>query len=57
MKITNFMKKTKDLKQIFKSILRKRIKDSENCPFRFKSFGCAATMFIDMPVVKESIGI
>ena len=31
--------KTKDLKQIFKSIIRKRIKDSENCPFRFRSFG------------------
>lgn len=31
--------KTEDLKQIFKSILRKRIKDSENCPFRFRSFG------------------
>ena len=30
---------TEDLKQIFKSIIRKRIKDSENCPFRFKSFG------------------
>ena len=31
--------KTEDLKQIFKSILRKRIKDTENCPFRFRSFG------------------
>ena len=31
--------KTEDLKQIFKSILRKRINDSENCPFRFKSYG------------------
>ena len=31
--------KTEDLKQIFKSIIRKRIKDSENCPFRFRSFG------------------
>ena len=30
--------KTEDLKQIFKSILRKRINDSENCPFRFGSF-------------------
>ena len=30
--------KTEDLKQIFKSILRKRINDSENCPFRFKSY-------------------
>ena len=30
---------TEDLKQIFKSILRKRINDSENCPFRFKSYG------------------
>lgn len=31
--------KTEDLKQIFKSILRKRINDSENCPFRFESYG------------------
>ena len=30
--------KTEDLKQIFKSILRKRINDNENCPFRFGSF-------------------
>lgn len=31
--------KTEDLKQIFRSILRKRINDSKNCPFRFRSFG------------------
>ena len=31
--------KTEDLKQIFKSILRKRINDNENCPFRFESYG------------------
>lgn len=31
--------KTEDLKQIFRSIHRKRISDSENCPFRFRSFG------------------
>ena len=30
---------TEDLKQIFRSILRKRINDSENCPFRFESYG------------------
>lgn len=30
---------TEDLKQIFRSILRKRINDSENCPFRFQSYG------------------
>lgn len=30
---------TEDLKQIFKSILRKRINNSENCHFRFESYG------------------
>ena len=57
MDVFTFMKKTEDLKQIFKSIIRKRINDSENCPFRFKSFGCASTMFIDVPVVKEWAGL